>query len=358
MDYTQKEKGFYNDGKSGLPIPCSYSLTATGVQILPNGINESRINWEFKNLSSAEPSGSSYLFTHKNLASLMGAGPVAKELNEKFTNYLNLKRERQGLLSSKSIYQIIAITFSVIIIGALLYIYALPWVAEKAVVLIPVETEIALGESITENLTEGAETNDSINYYLDQFVKQLELDKTYPIKVKVLNSEQINAFAVPGGNIFIYSGLLEKLESPEELVALIGHEVTHVTERHSLKSILRSVASSLLFTILLGDASGLASQADQFKQLDYSRELETEADERGLELMVKNRVNPEGMLELLQILKRENEEMPHLMKYLSTHPDTDERIKRVKRIPQSKLSFEGDALLLKYFRKLNDPRGK
>lgn len=284
----------------------------------------------------------------------MGTGPVARATNEKFQTYLKQKRERQGMLSSKSIYLIVAVTFSVILFGALLYVYVLPWAAEKAIVLVPVETEIALGESITENLTGEAMTNDSVNFYLEQFVKQLELDKTYPIKVKVLLSEEINAFAVPGGNIFIYSGLLEKLESPEELVALIGHEVTHVTERHSLKSIMRTLASSLLFTILLGDASGIASQADQFKQMDYSRELETEADKNGLDLMVKNKVQPDGMIRLLQILKKENEETPQLMKYLSTHPETEERIKSVEALAQSQPEFEKDSRLLEGFERIQE----
>lgn len=352
MLYTQSEKGFYNDGKSSLPISCSYKLDESGLHIHLNGLDEKNFSWTLKDLSSAEPSASSYLFTHHNLSSLMGTGPVAKEVYEKFQSYLRQKRERQGILSSKSIYLIVAITFSVILFWALLYVYVLPWAAEKAIVLVPVKTEIALGESITENLTGEAVTNDSVNFYLAQFVKQLELDKTYPIKVKVLVSEEINAFAVPGGNIFIYSGLLEKLESPEELVALIGHEVTHVTERHSLKSIMRSVASSLLFTVLLGDASGIASQADQFKQMDYSRELETEADKNGLAIMAKNRVNPDGMLRLLHLLKKENEAMPQLMKYLSTHPETEERIQLIESEPESKLQFEENPDCLKLFEKL------
>ncbi len=230
--------------------------------------------------------------------------------------------------------------------------------AEKAVVLVPVETEISLGESITENLTGESTTNDSVNYYLEKFVSRLDLDKTYPIKVRVIVSEEINAFAIPGGNIFIYSGLLEKMESPEELVALIGHEVTHVTERHSLKSILRSVASSLLFTVLLGDASGLVSQADQFKQLDYSRELETEADKNGLAIMVKNGMQPDGMIRLLQILKKESEETPQLMKYLSTHPETEERIKSIEGLAKSKLEFEGDTELLEIFGSIKEQVGK
>ncbi len=354
MLYSQSEKGFYNDGKSSLPIPCSYTLSEKEVHIQLNGLDEKKISWNLEDLSSAEPSASSLLFTHKNLSSLMGTGPLAKEMNERFQANLMQKRERQGILSTGSIYFIIGITFSVIALAALLYVYVLPWAAEKATVLVPVDTEISLGESITENLTGESITNDSVNFYLEKFVSHLNLDKTYPIKVKVIVSEEINAFAIPGGNIFIYSGLLEKMESPEELVALIGHEVTHVTERHSLKSILRSMASSLLFTVLLGDASGLASQADQFKQLDYSRELETEADKNGLAIMVKNGVQPDGMIRLLQILKKESEETPQLMKYLSTHPETEERIKEVQKNTLSKKEFAQDEELLSVFKEIKE----
>ena len=333
-------------------MPCSYTLDEKGLHIQLNGLDEKKITWNLKDLSSVEPSASSFLFTHKNLSSLMGTGPLAKEMNEKFLIHLNQKRERQGLLSAKSIYLIVGATVSVIFIAALLYVFVLPWASEKATVLVPVDTEIKLGESITENLTGESVTNDTVNFYLEQFVKQLELDKTYPIKVKVIVSEEINAFAIPGGNIFIYSGLLNKLESPEELVALIGHEVTHVTERHSLKSIFRSMASSLLFGLLFGDASGLVSQADQFKQLDYSRELETQADNNGLKLMLKNNVDPEGMLNLLKILKRENEELPQMMKYLSTHPDTETRIQNVEKQLQSKSNLEFNLDLIRSFTKL------
>jgi beta-barrel assembly-enhancing protease len=288
----------------------------------------------------------------------MGTGPVAREMNEKFQAFLSQKRERQGLLSAKSIYLIVGVTFSVILLAVLLYVFVLPWASEKATVLVPVETEISLGESITENLTGESLTNDSVNYYLDKFVHRLKLNTTYPIKVKVILSPEINAFAIPGGNIFIYSGLLNKMESPEELVALIGHEVTHVTERHSLKSIFRSMASSLLFAVLFGDASGLVSQADQFKQLDYSRELETEADKNGLAIMLENKVQPDGMVKLLHILKKESEETPQLMKYLSTHPETEERIKSIEKLKTSRLEFEDDLELKSLFERIQQEAAK
>lgn len=346
------DKGFYADGKGGQTTACSFDFENERILIKWTGIEPKEVEWKIKDLSSTEPSGTSILITHRNASSLMASGPLAYKIHQSHQNYLDEKRQRQGILSKQSVLLITGISAAVLIAALLLYIYVLPWAAEKAVLLVPVETEIALGEKITEGMTGESITNDSVNLYLEEFVKQLNLDKTYPIKVRLIVSDEINAFALPGGNIFIYSGLLEKIESPEELVALIGHEVTHVMKRHSLKSMSRSLASGILFSLLLGDASGIASQADQFKQLDYSRALETEADSEGLRMMIENRVDPEGMLRLLQILKRENEQTPQLMKYLSTHPDTEERIRSVEENPESKHKFEKDTVLHSIFTQL------
>jgi beta-barrel assembly-enhancing protease len=128
----------------------------------------------------------------------------------------------------------------------------------------------------------------------------------------------------------------------------LSHEASHVIERHSLKSILRSAATGIIISAFLGDFSVLStwaiSKADEFKQLDYSRELETEADDEGYALMLKSHIDPHGMLRLLEVLKKESMEMPAMMKYLSTHPETDERIKNIKNKSglQSKYSQQDD----------------
>src|SRR6185436_227356 len=118
----------------------------------------------------------------------------------------------------------------------------------------------------------------------------LKVDDTYPIRLHVVESDDINAFAMPGGKIFINTGILEKMDSYEELVALLGHEITHVTGRHSLKSICSNAAGSIVLSMMFGGmggmASGLVSQINEFKNLDYSRDLETEADTEGLQLMI------------------------------------------------------------------------
>jgi predicted Zn-dependent protease len=221
---------------------------------------------------------------------------------------------------------------------------------------VPIETEVRLGESIAGMYEEQGEVNDSASYYVGEFVKRLDLDDTYKIDVKVLESKDINAFALPGGKIFIYSGIIDKMSSYEELVALLGHEVTHVTNRHSLKSICRSAATSIFIASLFGDvtgvSSGILSQADEFRQLHYSRELETEADANGVNLMVQNKVSPQGMIDLLELLKNESVEMPQFMKYLSTHPDTDSRINNVFTNPEAKTIFPENEKFRQLFIKL------
>jgi predicted Zn-dependent protease len=100
----------------------------------------------------------------------------------------------------------------------------------------------------------------------------------------------------------------------------------------------------LVLSAFFGDVSGLSSgilsQVNRFKSLDYSRELETEADNNGLQIMLKNKVDPKGMLVLLKLLKEVNLEEPGLMKYLSTHPDTDSRINNISANPFAKKTFD------------------
>jgi predicted Zn-dependent protease len=146
------------------------------------------------------------------------------------------------------------------------------------------------------------------------------------------------------------------MNSYEELVALLGHEISHVQNQHSLKSICRAAASGIVLSAFIGDASGMSSslfsQINQFKQLDYSRELETEADQKGLDFMISNKADPKGMLNLLFLLKKESHEEPGMMKYLSTHPDTDSRIHAIIANRDSKKSFGSDESMQALFIKI------
>lgn len=191
-----------------------------------------------------------------------------------------------------------------------------------------------MGEQIAQVYDAQSSPGDSANYYANAFLNELHVSSPYTLKVSVIRSPEINAFAVPGGHIYIYTGLLDRMQDYRQLAALLGHELAHVQGRHSLKSMMRQAASGVVIATVFGDVSGLSpwlvSRADDFRQLDYSRSLESEADAEGVQLMQREHIDVQGMLSLLELLNKEAGEVPGLMKYLSTHPDTQQRIDDVR----------------------------
>jgi len=327
--------GIYQDGSSAKQYPCKIILSEDVLNIyIENDTNDFQI-WSLKSFHSCHLNGSALIIKHGIYPhqTLECAGSFGTRIYDAWSQR-NIIRQVEGLAFSNGLRSAIALSITFILLCLGFYFYILPWSAEKAANLVPIETEIELGDRISEMYATDSHINLTASENLQKFTNKLKLLDTYPIRVTVINSPQVNAFALPGGRIFVYSGIIEKMNSYEELVALLGHEVTHVVNRHSLKSICRSAAASLVIASLFGDitgiSSGILSQADKFKELEYSRDLETEADNNGLQIMIDNEINPDGMLNLLKILQEESVNMPSLMKYLSTHPDTESRIQNIK----------------------------
>ena len=221
-----------------------------------------------------------------------------------------------------------------------LLISLIPYLGTK---MIGAGQEIALGEQLhaammqqAKLLGEVQDTTGSLR--LQGFADELRLSDRYPVRITLLKSNTINAFALPGGNIVVYTGLLQKIKTPEALAALLAHECTHVNQRHSLRSMLRSVASTLAIAVIFGDASGiaaaLANNVEALNGLRYSRSLEQEADRRGMELLIENGVDAKGMQQLLQTLQKAGGDIPDEFSFLSSHPLTKERLKEAERYVQ------------------------
>jgi predicted Zn-dependent protease len=293
------------------------------------------ISWKINDLLSKELTGTTLTlkygkFPHETLEI---KGERALDFYELISKNSILGRSNV-LWYRKKTPIIITLIFSFIFLCFLSYWTLIPWLGEKATLLVPKDTEIQLGESIAENLKQTEEINQKSTVLINQLIDSLDLKESYPIKITVVNAPTVNAFALPGGQIFVYSGIIQKMKNYNELVALLSHEITHVTHQHSLKSLGRSAATSIFISGLFGDISGISAgildQANQLKQLRYSRELETEADQHGVDFMIKYKVSPEGMIDLMQILDKESEGEDGFMKYLSTHPETKERIHALK----------------------------
>ncbi|HOZ87468.1 MAG TPA: M48 family metallopeptidase [Bacteroidia bacterium] len=347
-------KGIYRDGVSPDVVNCEITLAEHKLFIYFTGQNRNMLIWDLKSLDSCGMYGATLKIVKDKVPgqALECSGEIAKTI---FQAWSNPPAEIAKGRPKKVIAFMLTIVAAIITLGILCYVYLLPWAAGKAVGLISEDLEIKLGNNLSEVYLREP-LNDSANFYANRFARNFDLQTKYPIHIYVIESEEINAFAVPGGNIFVYSGLIKKMNTYEELAALLGHEATHVIKRHSLKNILSSAASGMLISAFFGDMNGLSlwavSKADEFKQLDYSRDLETEADQHGLKLMVHNKVSPKGMLDLLEVLKKESAEMPSMMKYLSTHPETEERIKLVLAQPLITKKFPGSERLANEFSKI------
>ena len=202
--------------------------------------------------------------------------------------------------------------------------------------MIGVPQEIEMGDQLHASMLAqarllGEETDAAGTLRLQAFADELQLSRHYPIRITLLKSSTINAYALPGGNVVVYSGLLQRIKTPEALAALLAHECTHVNERHSLRSLLRSAASSLALSVVLGDAGGaasaLAGNVQALNGLQYSRSLEKEADSKGMELLLQNGVALDGMKQLMQTLQQTETNTSGTLSFLSSHPLTKERLR-------------------------------
>lgn len=345
---------YYGDGQSARKVQCRLSLIGNTLKLSFNNDGFTFLVWEIQRLHTVQFSGSLLHVHYGDYPHqwLQVEGELAKTIFEIWSKKKPL--EKATLWNNRKLPAFL-ITLILGFIGIALFSWfvVLPWVAAKASNLITVETEIGIGNSLAQAYSTQDSQGDSASFILQAFANELKLDSIYPIKTEVIRSTEINAFALPGGRIFVYSGIIQKMQSYEELVALLSHESSHVSNRHSLKSMSRSAASSIVIATVFGDvgevSAGLLSKADEFRQLGYSRELETEADIEGLKTMVNNKVSGSGMLQLLALLKKEGAEMPALLTYVSTHPDTDARIAAISEQAAVKQEFTKNETLAQLF---------
>jgi beta-barrel assembly-enhancing protease len=211
----------------------------------------------------------------------------------------------------------------------LLYLLIVPWLSEKMANRVSVKTEQQLGDAVYNAMDLDAQEDTIASRVLNQFFKQLEVPSAYDIRISVIKDGVVNAFALPGGRIVVFTALLNKINSYPELAALLSHEFTHVNNKHSTKSIFRRLGSKVFIGLLFGRfgsvASVLINHADDLKSLKYSRSLEKEADIDGLSILTERKIDPNGFTALFNHLK-EAAPSGAMPEFLASHPDIDKRI--------------------------------
>lgn len=152
-------------------------------------------------------------------------------------------------------------------------------------------------------------------------------DITYTFKV--LNSKEVNALAVPGGYIYLFKGLTDYMQTDEEIAGIIGHEVGHISKRHTVRQIEKGLGMSVLFGVLFGGRGAILQDlAMNAIMAGYSRSDEREADQLGYYHTVKAGYNPYSMLMGLQKLNELTKKGNYGL--FSTHPEPEVRVNLVK----------------------------
>ncbi|MBP9187470.1 MAG: M48 family metallopeptidase [Bacteroidia bacterium] len=225
-----------------------------------------------------------------------------------------------------------AIVFLVALIWAS-YVWFLPALANYGAKIFPKKYEIELGKKMYAAVLQNEVIDTAKTQSINQFFNQLKIEKSYPVKITVVNKNVINAFAMPGGGIVVYDAILKQINSAEELAALLAHEYSHVELKHATRNIFTTLSGYLLLSVIFGDMSGvggmLIENANQLRNLSYSRKLETEADNSGLLILKNNNLNAKGMIALFDVLKKESD-AAEVNEMVSTHPDLDKRILNVE----------------------------
>jgi predicted Zn-dependent protease len=210
------------------------------------------------------------------------------------------------------------------------------------------EEEVKLGQAEHQKIIGkfGVYRDQELQDYIDKVGQRVAAESSRPeveYRFTLLNDDMINAFALPGGFIYLTRGMLVHMNSESELAAVLGHEIAHVTEKHALRRETRGKGINVLNTVLaIGTGqSALYELGNIFGGsilLGFSRAFELEADEVGAQYMAKAGYSPTAMLNTIEILKakdrieiaqaRKEKRKPRVSHGTSSHPDNDTRYKK------------------------------
>jgi predicted Zn-dependent protease len=227
----------------------------------------------------------------------------------------------------------------------------------KGVNFYSLEHEIALGKSLAQEVERSSKMIDDpvVTEYVNRVGQNLvrNSDAKVPFTIKVIDSDEVNAFALPGGFFYVNSGLILRAQEESELAGVMAHEISHVCARHGTKNATKGQAMQLAMIplMLLGPGGwagyGIyeaASLAIPVTYLKFSRDAEREADYLGLQYMYKAGYDPNSYVTFFERIQADEKRRPGTIpKVFSTHPPTPDRIeasqKEIARILPAKQEY-------------------
>ena len=248
------------------------------------------------------------------------------------------------------------------LLGLILLIALLPWGCATTgpgnpgggLVFISTQEEVRIGAQVARKVEKRYPVlrDDPVAHYVAEVGQRLirvcdRRDITYHFKVLV--GDQVNAFSLPGGWVYVFTGLLEKLDNTAQLAGVLGHEIGHVVARHAVKRLQLALGVGILYSLFVGERGGPLTQ-DAVKLIinlamnGYSRANEREADRLGLIYEYRAGYNPQGILQVMEILRGiHHGRVSSWQRFLMDHPPPQERIRLLesylRRLPPQALKY-------------------
>ncbi|MBS0169763.1 MAG: M48 family metallopeptidase [Nitrospira sp.] len=336
----------FGDGLPASGAPCSVTVSAEGVTIVPTGNAELAEEAVAFTAMSVEAGG----LDHDQLVVSWGHGSARRTLYLKDPAVIvafrrtapheltaHLERAAQQVRRARHSHRLLWGS----LLGALVGLGLMLWfgsdlIVEWAVAKIPIEWERKLGESVyqdflsKETVLKDGPAVSAVQEMTQRLAEKIP-DNPYTFQVSVVQSPVVNAFALPGGYVVVFTGLMNKAESGEEVAGVLSHELNHVLQRHGLERMVKMLGLAAVVGIIVGDQQGVLGLAKQLGMelatLKFGRAQETEADLTGLRLLSDAGIAPDGMI---RFFERLSEKDGGRVELFSTHPMSAARAERLK----------------------------
>lgn len=227
---------------------------------------------------------------------------------------------------------------------------------------VPFSIEKKLGDKLFElqkislKLNENPKALKILDKQINRLRPYLE-DEYQDFNFYISKDPNINAFAFPGGSIVLNQGLILSADSFDEILGVMAHELSHVTNRHVMRGIIYNISLFSIVNLLIGDISGIIAvvleNGGSLLSLKFSKDMEIEADKSGVRLMEEAGLNLNGLISFLEKLREEEKKMlekisldgeiaEKLAPFFSTHPATEDRINYLSQLVDSRRNFTED----------------
>jgi predicted Zn-dependent protease len=241
-----------------------------------------------------------------------------------------------------------------------------PVTGKRQLAMITEPQEIQMGQEASVEVAQqmGLYNNPELQDYVNTLGKQIAAKSerpNLPWEFRVVDDPMVNAFALPGGHVFVTRGILAHFNNEAELVSVLGHEIGHVTARHSVEQISKQQLAGLGLGIAMilsptaAQFGDLANAGLQLMFLKFGRDDERQADDLGLKYMIKGGWDPDQMPPVFDVISAmsKTQEGGRVPEWASTHPDPDNRAERLRKQINDLNAHEGTINADNYVRRLD-----